>query len=155
MIWRGAHGPKTRLECSSFQGDISDRWKGRSQQKPRMLRLTHWCDGHTHLLCGHRLLNRTFWTWHLMSYGKHETHFHSHDQRMRDAFWLLFFFWSLHETRGVLVLRPGIEPRPLAMKKCWVLTTRPPGNSCFLPLCLWLVFSHFPSWAEEKERWGY
>ena len=119
-----------------------------------MLRLTHWCDGHTDLPCGHRLLNGTFWTWHLISYEKHETHFHSHDQRMRDAFWLLFFFFSsLHETCGVLVPRSGTEPRPLAMKVLspnhW--TTRKFLLSASLPLARFLSLSKL-GWGKRKVR---
>ena len=43
-------------------------------------------------------------------------------------FFLSFFFWPRRAACRILVLQPGIEPRPLQWK-CQVLTTGPPGNS--------------------------
>ena len=49
------------------------------------------------------------------------------------------FFFPLvcHSSYGILVLLPGIRPRPPAVEKHGVLTTGPPGNSqCFPSLML-------------------
>ena len=47
---------------------------------------------------------------------------------LKQQTFLFFFFWLHHSACGLLVSRPGSEPRP-GQWKCQVLTTGLPGNS--------------------------
>ena len=60
----------------------------------------------------------------------------------------IFFFLAALQACRILVPQPGTEPGPQQWK-CWVLTTRPPGNSlqffnilnfCFYPWILSIIF---------------
>ena len=49
---------------------------------------------------------------------------------------IYIYLWLLHVACGILVPRPGIEPRPLAVRS-GVLTTGLPGNSHVGQYFLW------------------